>query len=393
MDDSPFALTETHREFRDTLRKFAEQRVAPHAAEADREASYPQASFDACVELELPGLGVPIEYGGAGADMVTQAIMAEEIARVCASTSVTLLISKLGMLPVMNWASEELKQRYLPPVASGEAQASYCLSEADAGSDVASMTTKAVRDGDHYLISGTKYWITNAGVSDTYTVFAVTDPTAGRRGISCFLVEADWGVEVAPHEDKMGLRGSPTAAVTFDEVRVPATNLIGEEGVGFTIAMHTLDRSRPTIGAQAVGISQGAIDYAAGYMQERKAFGKPIADLQGLRFMVADMAMKTEAARTLVYRACSLVDNGDPEGELTMVGAMAKCFASDTAMSVTTDAVQLLGGYGFTKDFPVERFMRDAKITQIYEGTNQIQRVVIAKKLLGEGFWLRRSGP
>jgi alkylation response protein AidB-like acyl-CoA dehydrogenase len=383
MDDSPFALTETHREFRDTLRKFAEQRVAPHAAEADREASYPQASFDACVELELPGLGVPIEYGGAGADMVTQAIMAEEIARVCASTSVTLLISKLGMLPVMNWASEELKQRYLPPVASGEAQASYCLSEADAGSDVASMTTKAVRDGDHYLISGTKYWITNAGVSDTYTVFAVTDPTAGRRGISCFLVEADWGVEVAPHEDKMGLRGSPTAAVTFDEVRVPATNLIGEEGVGFTIAMHTLDRSRPTIGAQAVGISQGAIDYAAGYMQERKAFGKPIADLQGLRFMVADMAMKTEAARTLVYRACSLVDNGDPEGELTMVGAMAKCFASDTAMSVTTDAVQLLGGYGFTKDFPVERFMRDAKITQIYEGTNQIQRVVIAKKLLG----------
>jgi alkylation response protein AidB-like acyl-CoA dehydrogenase len=383
MDAPAFALTETHREFRDTLRKFAEQRVAPHAAEADREATYPQASFDACVELELPGLGVPLEYGGAGADMVTQAIMAEEIARVCASTSVTLLISKLGMLPVMNWASEDLKRKYLPPVASGAAQASYCLSEADAGSDVASMTTKAVRHGDHYLLSGTKYWITNAGVSDTYTVFAVTDPKAGRRGISCFLVEADWGVEVAPHEDKMGLRGSPTAAVTFDEVRVPASNLIGEEGMGFTIAMHTLDRSRPTIGAQAVGISQGAIDYAAGYMQERKAFGKPIADLQGLRFMLADMAMRTEAARTLVYRACSLVDNGDPEGELTMVGAMAKCFASDTAMAATTDAVQLLGGYGFTKDFPVERFMRDAKITQIYEGTNQIQRVVIAKKLLG----------
>jgi alkylation response protein AidB-like acyl-CoA dehydrogenase len=383
MDAPAFALTDTHREFRDTLRKFAEQRIAPHAAEADREAAYPQASFDACVELELPGLGVPLEYGGAGADMVTQAIMAEEIARVCASTSVTLLISKLGMLPIMNWASGELKQKYLPPVASGAAQASYCLSEADAGSDVASMTTKAVRDGDHYLLSGTKYWITNAGVSDTYTVFAVTDPKAGRRGISCFLVEAGWGVEVAPHEDKMGLRGSPTAAVTFDGVRVPAANLIGAEGMGFTIAMHTLDRSRPTIGAQAVGISQGAVDYAAGYMQERKAFGKPIADLQGLRFMLADMAMRTEAARTLVYRACSLVDNGDPEGELTMVGAMAKCFASDTAMATTTDAVQLLGGYGFTKDFPVERFMRDAKITQIYEGTNQIQRVVIAKSLLG----------
>jgi alkylation response protein AidB-like acyl-CoA dehydrogenase len=240
-----------------------------------------------------------------------------------------------------------------------------------------------VRDGEDYLLTGSKHWITNAGVSDTYTVFAVTDPDAGRRGISCFLVEAGWGVQVGAHEDKMGLRGSPTAAVSFDGLRVPAANLVGREGMGFAIAMHTLDRSRPTIGAQAVGIAQGAIDEAIGYMQERKAFGKPIADLQGLRFMVADMAMHVEAARALVYRACSLVDDGDPDGELTKVGAMAKCFASDTAMSVTTDAVQLLGGYGYTKDFPVERFMRDAKITQIYEGTNQIQRVVIAKKLLG----------
>ena len=382
MDTPAFALTDTHRQFRDTLRRFAEERIAPNAAEADRDSSFPQNSFDACVELELPSLGVPEEYGGAGADMLTQAIMAEEVARVCASTSVTLLISKLGMLPVMNWGSEELKRVYLPGVASGERQASYCLSEADAGSDVANMRTRAVRDGDHYVLTGTKHWITNAGVSDTYTVFAVTDPAAGRRGISCFLVEADWGVEVAPHEDKMGLRGSPTAGVSFDGVRVPVANRVGEEGMGFSIAMHTLDRSRPTIGAQAVGIAQGAIDEAAGYMQERKAFGKPIADLQALRFMIADMAMRNEAARTLVYRACSLVDNGDPEGELTMVGAMAKCFASDTAMSVTTDAVQLLGGYGYTKEFPVERFMRDAKITQIYEGTNQIQRVVIAKKLL-----------
>jgi alkylation response protein AidB-like acyl-CoA dehydrogenase len=383
MDTPAFALTETHREFRDTLRRFAEDRVAPHAAEVDREARYPKESFDACVELELSALGIPVEYGGAGADMVTQAIMAEELARVCASTSLTMLISKLGMLPVMNWGSEDLKRRYLPRVATGEYQASYCLSEADAGSDVAAMRTKAVRDGDDYLLSGTKFWITNAGISDTYTVFAVTDPAAGRRGISCFLVEADWGVEVAHHEDKMGVRGSPTAAVSFDEVRVPATNLIGKEGEGFTIAMHTLDRSRPTIGAQAVGIAQGATDYAAGYMLERKAFGKPIADLQGLRFMLAEMAMRTEAARTLVYRACSLIDNGDPAGELTKIGAMAKCFASDTAMAVATDGVQLLGGYGFSKDFPVERFMRDAKITQIYEGTNQIQRVVIAKQLLG----------
>jgi alkylation response protein AidB-like acyl-CoA dehydrogenase len=382
--NASFALTESHREFRDTLRRFAEDRVAPHAVEADRDATFPQKSFDACVELELPALGIPVDYGGAGADMVTQAIMAEELARVCSSTALTLLISKLGMAPVMNWGSEELKRAYLPGVASGERQASYCLSEADAGSDVAAMRTRAVRDGDHYLLTGSKHWITNAGVSDTYTVFAVTDPGAGRgKGISCFVVEADWGVDVAPHEDKMGLRGSPTAAISLDQVRVPATNLVGEEGMGFAIAMHTLDRSRPTIGAQAVGIAQGAIDYAAGYMKERKAFGKAIADQQGLRFMLAEMALRNEAARTLIYRACSLIDNGDPEGELTMIGAMAKCFASDTAMAVTTDAVQLLGGYGFTKDFPVERFMRDAKITQIYEGTNQIQRVVIAKKLLG----------
>ena len=381
--ENVFALSDTHRQFRDSMRKFADDQVAPHAAAADRDSVYPQASFDACRSMELTALGIPVEYGGAGADMITQAIMAEEIARVCASMAVTLLISKLGMLPVMNWGSEELKKEYLPKIASGEYQGSYCLSEADAGSDVASMRTRAVRDGDHYVLSGAKHWITNAGVSDTYTVFAVTDPEAGRRGISCFLVEAGWGVEVGKHEDKMGLRGSPTAEISFDEVRVPATHLIGDEGNGFTIAMHTLDRSRPTIGSQAVGIAQGAVDAAAGYMRERKAFGKTIADLQGLRFMLADMAMKTEVARTMTYRACSLIDNGDPEGELTMMGAMAKCFASDAAMSVTTDAVQLFGGYGYTKDFPVERFMRDAKITQIYEGTNQVQRVVIAKGLLG----------
>ena len=377
-----FVLTDVQREFRETLRRFCEDRVAPHAAEADRTATYPWKSFEACRELELPALGIAEEYGGAGADTVTQAIMVEELARVCASTSVTLLISKLGMLPVMNWGSEELKRKYLPRVASGEAQASYCLSEADAGSDVAAMSARAVRDGDSYVITGSKYWITNAGISDTYTVFAKTDPEAGHRGISCFVVEADWGVKVAKLEDKLGLRGSPTGEIVLDEVRVPAANLVGEEGRGFHIAMHTLDRSRPTIGAQAVGIAQGAIDAAAAYLKERRAFGAPLSDLQALRFMIADMAMRTEAARTLVYRACSLVED-DPAGELGVIGAMAKCFASDTAMSVTTDAVQLFGGYGYTKDFPVERYMRDAKITQIYEGTNQVQRVVIAKKLLG----------
>ncbi|HUQ39563.1 MAG TPA: acyl-CoA dehydrogenase family protein [Acidimicrobiales bacterium] len=377
-----FSLTEDQRDFRATLRQFAEREIAPHAADVDRQARYPWESFKACVGMELPALGIPEEHGGAGADHVTQAMMIEELSRVCASTALCILISKLGMIPVINWGSDELKQRYLPRVASGEAQASYCLSEPDAGSDAAAMKTRAVRDGDDYVLTGTKYWITNAGISDTYTVFAKTDPDAGHRGISCFLVEADWGVKIGKLEDKLGVRGSPTGEVLLDEVRVPAANRIGEEGQGWYIAMQTLDRSRPTIGAQAVGIAQGAIDAAAAYMKERKQFGKPIAEFQGLQFILADMAMKTEAARLLVYRACGLIDEGDPRDELSMAGAMAKCFASDTAMAVTTDAVQLLGGYGYTRDFPMERYMRDAKITQIYEGTNQVQRIVMAKRLL-----------
>jgi alkylation response protein AidB-like acyl-CoA dehydrogenase len=381
VENSSFALTDEQRQFKDIMRQFAEERILPQAAEIDRTAEFPWKSFEACVELELPALGIPQAYGGAGADMVTQAIMAEELARVCASTSLSMLISKLGMTPVMNWGSEELKQHYLPKVADGSIQASYCLSEADAGSDVAAMKSRAIRDGDDYILTGSKYWITNAGISDVYVVFAKTDPSAGGRGISCFLVEKEWGISIAKHEDKMGLRGSPTGEVLLNEVRVPASHRIGEEGQGFTIAMHTLDRSRPGIGAQAVGIAQGAIDYSATYMKQRHAFGAPIADLQGLRFMLAEMAMRTEAARALIYRACAMIDY-DPTGELTLFGAMAKAFASDTAMSVTVDAVQLLGGYGYTKDFPVERFLRDAKVTQIYEGTNQVQKVVIAREIL-----------
>jgi alkylation response protein AidB-like acyl-CoA dehydrogenase len=377
-----FDLNAEQRAFRDVMRSFVDERVAPHAARYDREQIFPQDSYDACVQMELPSLQVPEAYGGAGADMVTQAIMAEEIARGCASTSVTILISKLGMLPVMNFASEQIKQQYLPRIASGEIQASYCLSEADAGSDVAAMRCRAVRDGDDYILNGSKYWITNAGVSDTYTVFASTNPDARSHGISCFLVEKGPGVQFPKHEDKLGLRASPTGEVVFNDVRVPASHRIGEEGDGFKIAMHTLDRSRPTIGAQAVGIAQASIDFAGQYMKNRKAFGAPIADLQGLRFMLADMAIRTEAARALVYRACATIDAGDPDNQLSYLGAAAKSFASDTAMSVATDAVQLLGGYGFTKEFPVERFMRDAKITQIYEGTNQVQRVVISKHLL-----------
>jgi len=381
--DPAFNLTESQNEFRQALRKMCEDRIAPFAQAVDRDSTFPWDGFKACIEMDLPALGLPVEFGGAGADHVTQAVAVEEVARVCGSTSLVFLISKLGMIPVMNWGTEELKRRYLPRIASGASQASYCLSEPDAGSDVAAMKCRAVRDGDDYVISGTKYWITNAGASDLYTVFAKTDPQGGNRGISCFVVEAQWGVKLAKLESKMGMRGSPTGEVVFDDVRVPASNRVGEEGQGFRIAMHTLDRSRPTIGAQAVGIAQGAIDAASRYMHERKAFGHEIAGFQGLRFMIADMAMRNEAARTLVYRACSLIDAGDPAGDLGMLGAMAKCFASDGAMSITTDAVQLLGGNGYTTDFPVERFMRDAKVTQIYEGTNQIQRVVIAKKLLG----------
>ena len=379
---SCFELSEDQREFRRVLRRFVEEKIAPLAAGYDEREEYPWESFKACVDMELTSLWVPAAYGGQGADVVTQALSIEEVSRACASTAVTLLISKLAMLPVMNFGSKEMKEKYLPRIATGEAQASYCLSEPDAGSDVASMTPRAVRDGDHYVISGTKYWITNAGVSDFYTVFAKTDPAAGHRGISCFVVEKDWGVKVPKLEHKLGLRASPTGEVSFDEVRVPVENLVGEEGRGFYIAMHTLDRSRPTIGAQAVGIAQGALDYAAGYLKRRTQFGRPLADLQGLQFMIADMAMRVEAARGLVYRACAAIDAGDPNGDLSSLGAMAKCFASDVAMQVATDAVQLLGGYGYTRDFPVERFMRDAKITQIYEGTNQIQRIVISKHVL-----------
>jgi alkylation response protein AidB-like acyl-CoA dehydrogenase len=378
-----FVLSEEQRAFRGVMRSFVDERITPNAARYDREQVFPQQSWNACVQMDLPALWIPEEYGGAGADVVTQAVVAEELARGCASTSLTWLISKVGMLPVMNFGSEELKSTYLPRIAAGTHQASYCLSEADAGSDVAAMSMRAERCGDEYLLNGSKYWITNAGVSDTYTVFARTDSTAKRNGITCFLVEKEWGLRFPKHEDKLGLRASPTGEVVFENVRVPLTHRIGEEGEGYRIAMHTLSRSRPSIGAQAVGISQGALDYAAGYMAQRRAFGAPISQLQGLRFMLADMAIRTEAARTLVYAACSTADAGDPDGNLNYLGAAAKSFASDTAMSVTTDAVQLLGGYGFTKDFPVERFMRDAKITQIYEGTNQIQRIVVAKHLLG----------
>ena len=376
----PISLTDEQRELRAVVRQFARDKIAPQAAETDRTATYNWQAFEALKSLELPGLSFPVEYGGGGASLVDQAIVVEEIAAACAATSLMLLISKLAMLPVLNFGSDELKQQYIPRIASGASQASYALSESDAGSDVASMTTKATADGDSWILNGSKCWITNAGISDVYTVFARTSPDR-HNGITAFLVEADWGVQVDKLEHKLGIKGSPTGVIRFDDVRVPDSHRLGEVGNGFAVAMHTLDRSRPTIGAQAVGIAQGALDYAIGYLKERRTFGRPLADNQGLQWMVADSAMRIEAARQMVHRSCAIVDEGDPHGELSVAGAMAKCFASDVAMQVTTDAVQFLGGYGYTSDFPVERMMRDAKITQIYEGTNQIQRMVIAKKL------------
>jgi alkylation response protein AidB-like acyl-CoA dehydrogenase len=380
----PITLSAEQHEFRAAVRQFAEDKIAPRAADIDRTATYSWENFADCRAMELPALGIPVEYGGSGADHVTQAIMVEELARVCASTALTILISRLATIPILNWGSDDLKRRYVPRIASGESQGSYCLSEPEAGSDVASMKARAIRDGDHYVLSGMKSWITNAGVSDVYIVFAKTDPDGGSRGISCFVVERDFGLDIGKLEDKLGVRGSPTGEVLLEGARVPVENRIGEEGQGFPIAMATLARSRPTIGAQAVGIAQGAIDQAVAYIKSRQQFGRPIADLQGLQFMLADMAMKTEAARGLVYRATALIDEGDADGELTKVGAMAKCFASDTAMEVATNGIQLLGGYGYVKDFPMERYFRDAKVTQIYEGTNQVQRVVIARRLLAE---------
>jgi alkylation response protein AidB-like acyl-CoA dehydrogenase len=380
----PITLSAEQHEFRAAVRQFAEDKIAPRAAEIDRTATYSWENFADCRAMELPALGIPVEYGGSGADSTTQAIMVEELARVCASTALTILISRLSTIPILNWGSDELKQRYVPRIASGESQGSYCLSEPEAGSDVASMKARAVRDGDSYVLSGMKSWITNAGISDIYIVFAKTDPDAGSRGVSCFVVERDMGLDIGKLEDKLGVRGSPTGEVILEGARVPVENRIGAEGEGFTVAMNTLNRSRPTIGAQAVGIAQGAIDQAAAYVKSRQQFGRPIAELQGIQFMLADMAMKTEAARGLVYRATALIDEGDASGELAKVGAMAKCFASDTAMEVATNGIQLLGGYGYVKDFPMERYFRDAKVTQIYEGTNQVQRVVIARRLLGE---------
>lgn len=376
-----YALSEEQREIRAVIREICDNKIAPYAGEVDEQARYPQEAHDALLATGFFAPHVPEAYGGAGADALATVIVIEEIARADLSASLIPAVNKLGSLPVQIGGSEELKAKYLGKLANGAGGFSYCLSEPDAGSDAANQKTRAVRDGDGWILNGVKRWITNAGESEYYTVLAVTDPEKRSKGISAFVVEkSDPGVSFGAPEKKLGIKGSPTREVYLDNVWIPGDRLIGEEGRGFEYAMKTLDHTRITIAAQAVGVAQGALDYALGYVQERKQFGKAIAEFQGVEFMLADMGMKIEAARQLTYAAAGRSERGDED--LTFFGAAAKCFASDVAMQVTTDAVQLLGGYGFTRDYPVERMMRDAKITQIYEGTNQVQRIVMARQLL-----------
>ena len=366
---------------RESVRQLAEDKIAPRAAETDESEQFPWDVYEALRKADLHAVHIPEQYGGAGADSIATVIVIEEVARACASSSLIPAVNKLGTMPLLLSASEELKQEVLPACASGDAMFSYALSEREAGSDAAAMRTRAVRDGESYVLNGTKAWITNAGVSTYYTVMASTDPAQGASGISAFVVHKDDpGFSVGTKERKLGIKGSPTCEIYFEDCVIPASRRVGDEGTGFKTALRTLDHTRLTIGAQAVGIAQGALDATIAYVKERKQFGKAIGDFQGVQFMLADMAIRTEAARQQVYVAASMAERGAPG--LTLASAAAKVNASDTAMAVTTDAVQLFGGAGYTRDFPVERMMRDAKITQIYEGTNQINRMVIARQLL-----------
>lgn len=383
MADELFTLPEEYRELRESVRALAEAEIAPFAQSVDSEPRFPQEARDALTRAGMQAAHVPEEYEGQGADSLAVALIIEEVARVCASSALIPAVNKLGSLPVILAGTEEQKAKWLAPLARGEVMFSYCLSETDAGSDAAAMTTKAVSDGDSWVLNGSKKWITNAGVSDYYTVLASTSPGERAKGISAFLVaQSDLGVSFGALEHKLGIKGSPTREVYFDDVRLSADRLLGETGKGFALAMRTLDHSRITIAAQAIGIAQGALDYATAYAKERSQFGKRIAEFQGVQFMLADMAINLEAARQLTYAAAAKSTRDDTD--LAFFSAASKCLAADVAMSVTTDAVQVLGGYGYVSDYPVERFMRDAKITQIYEGTNQIQRIVIARQLLNK---------
>jgi alkylation response protein AidB-like acyl-CoA dehydrogenase len=376
-----YQLSDEQQMLRKAVRQLTEDRIAPRAAEIDETGEFPYDVLEALVRAGFHAVHIPEQYGGMGADAISACIVVEEVARACASSSLIPAVNKLGSQPIVLSGSEELKQRVLRDIAENGVMISYALSEREAGSDAASMRTRAVRDGDTWVLNGTKCWITNAGVSTWYTVMAVTEPGKGASGISAFVVHKDDpGFSVGAKERKLGIKGSPTCEIYFEDCTIPADRIIGEPGTGFKTALRTLDHTRLAIGAQALGIAQGAFDAALAYVKQRRQFGQRIADFQGIQFMLADMAMKIEASRHLVYTAAARAERNEPN--LTFTSAAAKVFASDTAMSVTTDAVQLFGGYGFTKDFPVERMMRDAKITQIYEGTNQINRMVMARNLL-----------
>jgi alkylation response protein AidB-like acyl-CoA dehydrogenase len=376
-----YALTDEQRDFRDTIRKVAQERVAPRAAEIDAKAEYPWDLRELFSELNLFGLPFEPEHGGTGTGVLMLNIAVEEIAKACASTALMLMVQELGTLPIKLFGTEELKERFLPKCATGEWTPAFALSEPEAGSDPGGMICKAVRDGDDWIVTGTKNWISNLGVADFYIVFAVTDPAAGHsRGISAFVVERDRpGFSVGKLEHKLGIKGSPTGQPIFDDVRIPAENLIGEVNKGMHVALGTLDYSRLGVAAQGLGIAQGATDYAAAYARERRQFGKSINQFQGIQFKLADMETQTAAGRELLYQACAKADRGD--ADRGKYSAMAKLYNSDNAMRVTIEAVQILGGYGYVSEYPVERMLRDAKITQIYEGTNEIQRVVIARTM------------
>ena len=378
-------LTEEQREVRDLIRELARERIAPRAAEIDKSAEFPWDVVELFREHGIFGVMYDEEYGGLGASALLTLVGIEEVSKVCATSGLILAVQELGSLGLKLAGSDEQKARYLPRLATGEWLTAYALTEPGSGSDSAAMRSEGRRDDGEYVINGSKRFIPNAGVADLYTVFAKTDPTAGHDGISAFLVEsASPGFEVGRIEPKMGIKGSTTGEIFFNDMRVPADNLLGEEGDGFKIAMRILDRSRPGIGAQGLGLAQGATDYALEYAKDRETMGKPIGEHQLIAAQLADMETKCEAARGLLYKCGQLIDEGAEGSELTKISAMAKLYCSDVAMEVTTDAVQILGGYGYMQEYPLERMMRDAKITQIYEGTNEIQRLVIAREMLRE---------
>jgi alkylation response protein AidB-like acyl-CoA dehydrogenase len=379
MTSDLFALPREYQDLRESVRALAEKEIAPHAHAVDEDHRFPQEASDALIKANLHAAHVPAEFGGEGADALAVVLIIEEVARVCASSSLIPAVNKLGSLPLMIGGDTEQKQRWLPELAKGKGF-SYCLSESEAGSDAAALKTKAEKTSTGWLLNGSKKWISNAGVSEFYTVIAQTDPSKGSKGITAFIVEkSDPGISFGAPEKKMGFRGSPTREVYFDNVEISDDRRIGDVGKGFSIAMDTLDHTRITIAAQALGIAQGALDAAEKYSHERKQFGKEIFEFQAIQFILADMAMNIEAARQLTYAAAAKSERNDKD--LKFFSASSKAFASDVAMKVTTDAVQVLGGYGYVSDYPVERMMRDAKLTQIYEGTNQVQRIVMARNL------------